>query len=82
MLQLFVLAVVIIMLGSALAIFFLRDLIAALIAFSVLSLCLSVLFVVLKAPDVAMTEAAVGAGLGSLLFALAISRIMAGITDE
>jgi len=64
--------VVTIMLVSAVAIFFLRDLMAALVAFSVVSLGLSVLFVLLRAPDVAMTEAAVGAGLGSLLFALAL----------
>lgn len=80
--QILVLTVVVIMLVSALGIFFLRDLIAALVAFSVLSLGLSVLFVILRAPDVAMTEAAVGAGLGSLLFALAIRRISADTVDD
>jgi uncharacterized MnhB-related membrane protein len=33
------------------------------------------LFVILRAPDVAMTEAAIGAGLSSLLFALALRRL-------
>ena len=51
------------------------DLYASLIAFSVVSLGLAILFVLLRAPDVAMTEATVGAGLGSLLFALAIRRV-------
>lgn len=73
--QLLVLVTVILILVSALGVFFVRDLYASLIAFSVVSLGLAVLFVLLRAPDVAMTEATVGAGLGSLLFALAIWRI-------
>ena len=36
---------------------------------------LAVLFVLLRAPDVAMTEAAVGAGLSSLILALALRRL-------
>ena len=73
--QLLVLVTVILILVRALSVFFVRDLYASLIAFSVVSLGLAVLFVLLRAPDVAMTEATVGAGLGSLLFALAIWRI-------
>jgi uncharacterized MnhB-related membrane protein len=48
---------------------------AALAALSVVSLGMAVLFVILRAPDVAMTEAAIGAGLSSLLFALALRRL-------
>jgi uncharacterized MnhB-related membrane protein len=73
--ELLILLIVIIMLASAVAVMLLKDFLAALAAFSVVSLGLSVLFVVLRAPDVAMTEAAVGAGLSSLLFALAIRRL-------
>jgi multicomponent Na+:H+ antiporter subunit B len=73
--QLLVLVAVTFILVSALGVFFVRDLYASLIAFSVVSLGLAVLFALLRAPDVAMTEATVGAGLGSLLFALAIWRI-------
>jgi len=39
------------------------------------SLALSVLFVILKAPDVAMTEAVVGSGLSAVILALALNRI-------
>ena len=70
-----VLIIVAIMLASAVAVLLLKDFLAALAAFSVVSLGLSILFVVLRAPDVAMTEAAIGAGLSSLLFALAIRRL-------
>ena len=69
------LVIVIVTLGAALAVLLLKDFLAALVAFSIVSLGLSVLFVVLRAPDVAMTEAAIGAGLGSLLFALALRRL-------
>lgn len=69
------LVIVIVMLGAAVAVLLLKDFLAALAAFAVVSLGLSVLFVVLRAPDVAMTEAAIGAGLSSLLFALALRRL-------
>ncbi len=67
--------IVIVMLAAAVAVLLLKDFVSALAALAVVSLALSVLFVLLRAPDVAMTEAAVGAGLGSLLFALAIRRM-------
>ena len=69
------LVIVIVMLGAAVAVLLLKHFLAALAAFSVVSLGLSVLFVMLRAPDVAMTEAAIGAGLSSLLFALALRRL-------
>jgi uncharacterized MnhB-related membrane protein len=70
-----VLIIVVVMLSSAVAVLLLKDFLAALAAFSVVSLGLSVLFVIMRAPDVAMTEAAIGAGLSSLLFALALRRL-------
>ncbi len=67
--------VVFIMLASALAVLLLPNLIAAVAASSVVSLSLAVLFALMKAPDVAMTEAAIGAGLSSLLLAMALRRL-------
>ena len=69
------LTVVLVMLLSAVAVLLMKNFVAALAAMSVMSLALSVLFVLLRAPDVAMTEAAIGAGLSSLLFALVIRRL-------
>jgi len=69
------LTVVLVMLLSATAVLLMKNFVAALAAMSVMSLALSVLFVLLRAPDVAMTEAAIGAGLSSLLFALVIRRL-------
>lgn len=70
-----VVIVVLVMLTAAVAVLLVKSFLAALAAFSVVSLGLSVLFVILRAPDVAMTEAAIGAGLSSLLFALALRRL-------
>lgn len=69
------LIIVVVTLTSAVAVLLLKDFLAALAAFSVVSLGMSVLFVIVRAPDVAMTEAAIGAGLSSLLFALALRRL-------
>ena len=70
-----VLMIVVVVLLSALAVLLLKNFMAALAALSVVSLGMAVLFVILRAPDVAMTEAAIGAGLSSLLFALALRRL-------
>ena len=62
-------------LGAALAVLLLDNLLAAVAAASAVSLGVAVMFVMLKAPDVAMTEAAVGAGLSGLILALALRRL-------
>ncbi len=69
------LMVVAVVLLSAVAVLLMKNFMAALAAMSVVSLGMAVLFVMLRAPDVAMTEAAIGAGLSSLLFALAFRRL-------
>ncbi len=74
--------VVFIMLAAALAVLFLPNMIAAVVASSVVSLCLTIIFAVLKAPDVAMTEAAIGAGLGSLILAIGLKRLGYWKTDS
>lgn len=66
---------VMVMLGAALAVLELKSYLAAVGAASVVSLALSVLFVILRAPDVALTEAAVGAGLSGVLFALTLRKV-------
>lgn len=45
-----------------------RNLLTSTIILSVFSLLMAILYLILKAPDVAMTEAAVGAGISTLLF--------------
>jgi uncharacterized MnhB-related membrane protein len=69
------LIIVVVMLASACAVLLLKNHIAAVAAASVVSLAVSIIFVLLKAPDVAMTEAAVGAGLSSLILALSLRHL-------
>lgn len=66
---------VLIMLSSAIAVLFVKSNVSAIAAASVVSLALSILFVILQAPDVAMTEAVVGSGLSTVILALALRRI-------
>ena len=73
--ELLTLIVVFVMLVAAIAVLLLRNMIAAVAAASVVSLAVAIIFVVLRAPDVAMTEAAVGAGLSSLILALGLRRL-------
>jgi multicomponent Na+:H+ antiporter subunit B len=59
--------------GAALTSAFLRDVLAAVMAFAAYSLGISIIWIVLQAPDVGLTEAAVGAGVMTILFLLALA---------
>jgi len=50
------------------------NLVSAAVMVGVVSLMVSYLFLRMGAPDVAMTEAAIGAGLSTLIFLIAIRR--------
>lgn len=66
--------VVFFMLGAAVAVFYLHDLLSAVVASSLVSLMATVLFFLLQAPDVAMAEAAIGVALVTGIFVIAIRR--------
>lgn len=67
--------IVVLVLASAVAVLTIPNLVGAVAATSVVSLGVSVLFVLLHAPDVAMTEAAVGAGLSGVVLALGLRKL-------
>ncbi len=69
------LVTVIMMLSAGIGVLLLRSELAAVVATSVMSLALSILFVLLRAPDVALAEAAVGTGLSSVLLVLTLRRV-------
>jgi len=69
-------------LGAALATAVLRDVLAAIIAFATYSLGIAVVWVVLQAPDVGLTEAAVGAGVTTVLFLLTIAKTVRPSDDR
>jgi uncharacterized MnhB-related membrane protein len=52
-----------------------KNLLASIIVFMVYSLLMAVLWQQLNAPDLAITEAAVGAGITTLLFVLTIRKV-------
>jgi len=52
----------------------LRDLLYAVIVLGGASITLAVIFYMLQAPDIAITQAAVGAGVSTVLYVLTVSR--------
>jgi uncharacterized MnhB-related membrane protein len=52
----------------------LKDLLYSIIILAGGSITLAVIFYMLQAPDIAITQAAVGAGVSTVLFVIAISR--------
>ncbi|PTD93673.1 cation:proton antiporter [archaeon SCG-AAA382B04] len=49
-----------------------KDLLAAALIYSIYSFAMAIVYTQLNAPDVALTEAAVGAGVTTILFIIAI----------
>jgi len=60
------------LLVTSLLVFLLKDLIHSTIALAAFSFLLSIEFYLLQAPDVAIAEAAIGAGLTTAIFIMAI----------
>lgn len=67
-------ALLVLLVATAIAAVQSRDLLAAVIILSVYSFIMAILYTQLNAPDVGLTEAAVGAGATTLLFIIAIRR--------
>ena len=61
----------------ALFVIFSKNLLVSVIIFMSYSLIMSVIWVLLESPDLAITEAAVGAGVTSVLFFITLKRISA-----
>jgi len=64
----------VLLVATALLAVFARDLLAAVIIFSVYSLIMALMWQRLQAPDLALTEAAVGAGVTAVLFIVTIFK--------
>jgi energy-converting hydrogenase B subunit D len=62
------------MIVSSVVAMYTEDLVSSVIAVGVVSLFASILYLLLQAPDVAMTEAAIGAGLSTLIFLYALKK--------
>jgi uncharacterized MnhB-related membrane protein len=75
------------MVSAALVALYSKDVVASIVAAGVVSLFASILYLIFGAPDVAMTEAAIGSALTTVVFLFAWSRIRSigaqnGSSDE
>ncbi len=61
----------------AVSVAFTKDLLTSIIIFMSYSLIMCVIWMILQSPDLAITEAAVGAGVTSILFFLTLKKIRA-----
>lgn len=61
----------------AVSVAFARDLLTSIVIFMSYSLIMCVIWVLLQSPDLAITEAAVGAGVTSILFFITLKKIKA-----
>lgn len=66
------------LIGCALSVSFIKNLYGAVVIFAAYSLIMAVVWQQLDSPDVAITEAAVGAGVTTLLFLSALKKIDGG----
>ncbi len=65
----------VLMLVMAIIAIYHKSLVIAIIAAGAVSLFASVLYLLLAAPDVAMTEASIGSGLSTIIFFYVLNRI-------
>lgn len=66
----------------SIAVAFTKDLLTSIIIFMSYSLIMCVIWVLLQSPDLAITEAAVGAGVTSILFFITLKKIRAIRKEE
>lgn len=62
------------LMGCAVSVSITKNLLAAVIIFASYSLVMAILWQMMNAPDLAITEAAVGAGITTVLFVLTLKR--------
>jgi len=75
-------ALLVFVLGCALGAAMLRDTLASVMSFAAYSLGVSIIWLILQAPDVGLTEAAVGAGIMTVLFLVALANTVTPDADR
>lgn len=66
----------------AVSVSFSKNLLNSILIFMSYSLVMSIIWIILESPDLAITEAAVGAGVTSILFFITLKKIHAMKGDE
>ena len=80
--ELFKIILLVSLIVCAVSVAFTKDLLTSIIIFMSYSLIMCVIWVLLQSPDLAITEAAVGAGVTSILFFVTLKKIRAIIREE
>ncbi len=70
-------ALLLMLVVCALAVAFSRNLLVSLIVYMAYSLIMAIIWMLLESPDLAITEAAVGAGITGVLFFITLKKIHA-----
>lgn len=78
----FQIILLIFLISCAVAVSFTKDLFHAILVYMSFSLVMSIVWVTLESPDLAITEAAVGAGITSVLFFITLKKVHAIKTEE
>lgn len=75
--QIFTCIMLLFLIVCAISVSFSKNLLNSILIFMSYSLIMSALWIVLESPDLAITEAAVGAGVTSILFFVTLKKIQA-----
>lgn len=75
--QIFQIVLFLFQIVCAISVSFSRNLLNSIIIFMSYSLIMSIIWILLESPDLAITEAAVGAGITSILFFVTLKKIHA-----
>ena len=82
MMQTFSILILLFLIIFSISVSLIKNLLASVIVFMVYSLLMAILWQQLNAPDLAITEAAVGAGITTLLFVLTIRKVKGEKNEE
>lgn len=80
--KLFEMILLISLIVCAVSVAFARDLLTSIVIFMSYSLIMCIIWILLQSPDLAITEAAVGAGVTSILFFVTLKKIRAIRKEE
>ena len=75
--KLFEIILLICLIVCAVSVAFTKDLLTSIVIFMSYSLIMCIIWILLQSPDLAITEAAVGAGVNSILFFITLKKIRA-----
>lgn len=80
--ELFTFLLMIFLVVCAISVSFSKNLLNSILIYMSYSLVMSIIWILLESPDLAITEAAVGAGVTSVLFFITLKKIHAMKGDE